>query len=236
MSNATTGASTKGSAFTREAIAAALDRTHVHTRVEVLDSVEELVTVAYSIGHSDELTISIIRETTDLLKKRLPRGGALNDEQVAFLVESGDFTAEEFAETEASVKRGDLAEEERKTRLGAVTASLSAAEVAEQLGIDASRVRHRQAKGSLHSFMAGGKRRYPTWQFTGNSAQPVLPGLAAVIKAFPSDKHPASIKGFMSTPQESLLIDGERVTPAEWLLHGGNTQAVVDILDSFLQS
>jgi len=62
----------------------------------------------------------------------------------------------EFADSQARLARGDLAELERKTRLEAVSNSLSAAEVALLLSIDASRVRHRQAKGSLYAFVAGG--------------------------------------------------------------------------------
>lgn len=64
----------------------------------------------------------------------------------------------------------------------------------------------------------------------------MLPGLATLVKAFPDDMHPASIQGFMSTPQEDLRVKGERLTPVEWLVHGGNPQALIAILDSFLQS
>jgi hypothetical protein len=211
-----------------------MSNTMIHAEAEA--SFQHLREVAEAQGQGDELVVTILRESADLIKKRQPRGGALSDEQVAFLIESGTFTPEKFAEVSSRVARGDLAEAERKTRLGAVTASLSAAEVALRLGIDASRVRHRQAKGGLYAFIAGGKRRYPSWQFTDDPAQPVLPGLATVIKAFPHDKHPASIQGFMSTPQSSLRVDGERMTPPEWLLHGSDPQAVVNILDSFLQS
>jgi hypothetical protein len=208
---------------------------NVIINAEVREAVQHLLEAAQEQGQGDELVVTILRESIDLLQKRQPRGGALSDEQVAYLVESGDFTAEEFAETEARVARGDLAEEERKTRLSAVAASLGGAEVAKRLGIDASRVRHRQLKGNLYGFLAGGKRRFPTWQFTDDPKQPVLPGLATVVKSF-GDRHPAGIQGFMSTPQASLLVDGERLTPPEWLLKGGDPQAVVDILDSFMQS
>jgi hypothetical protein len=204
--------------------------------VEVRESLQHLIEAVQSQGRDDELVIAILREAADLIKKRQPRGGALSDEQVEFLIESGAFTSDEFADIEARLDRGNLAELERKTRLEAVTDSLSAAEVALRLGVDASRVRHRQAKGGLYSFMAGGKRRYPFWQFTNDPAQPLLPGLVILVKGLPDDMHPASIQGFMSTPQEDLLVDGERVTPVEWLLHGGDPQALVDILDSFLQS
>ena len=204
--------------------------------VEVRESLQHLIEAVQSQGRDDELVIAILRESADLIKKRQPRGGALSDEQVAFLIESGAFTSDEFADIEARLESGDLAELERNTRLKAVINSLSGAEVALRLGIDASRVRHRQGKGGLYSFTAGGQSRYPFWQFTSDPARPVLPGLAALVRGLPEDMHPASVQGFMATPQEDLLVDGKRMTPVEWLLQGGDAQALVDILDSFLQS
>lgn len=203
---------------------------------EVAASVQYLMDTAAQQDLSDELVIIMLRQTAELIQKRQPRGGALSEAQVDFLIESGDFTREEFDGVSASVARGELADAERRTRLAVVAASLSAAEVADLLGIDQSRVRHRQAKGGLYAFTVGGKRRYPTWQFTGSTTQPVLPGLPVLVKAFPADMHAASIQGFMETPQESLRVGGKPVTPPEWLLHGGEPRQVTAILDSLLQS
>jgi hypothetical protein len=49
-------------------------------------------------------------------------------------------------------------------------------------------------------------------------------------------EHPASIQDFMSTPQSSLRVDDERLTPPAWLIQGGDPPAIVKILNSFLQS
>jgi len=203
---------------------------------EVEASVRYLMEAARSQGRDQDMVVTLISEAAEALKERQPRGGALTEDQVAFLIESGTFTPERFAEVEASVARGDLAELERRTRLEAVTGSLSVAEAAQRLGIDSSRVRHRLSKGSLVGFMIGGKRRLPAWQFTDDPKQPVLTGLSQVISALPHDMHPASVQNFMSTPQEDLLIDDHGVTPVEWLRLGGDPQEVVDILNSFLQS
>ncbi|WP_167046694.1 helix-turn-helix domain-containing protein [Salinibacterium sp. ZJ454] len=203
--------------------------------VEVRKAFERLMDVAQAQGKAD-LVATLLREAADALQKQRPRGRGLSEEQARYLIESGDFTPDELAETEREVAEGVLAREELNTRLGALAASLSTAEVAQRLGIDASRVRHRRAKGTLYAFMVGGKRRYPTWQFTDDPKQPVLPGLAALVEAFPKDWHPASIQGFMSTPKANLLVDGERMSPVEWLRHAGDPEALVDILDSFLQS
>jgi hypothetical protein len=211
---------------------------------EVAKSLSDLILAAHSQGRDNEIVVVMLKESTDLLtKERQPRGGGLTDEQARYLVESGAFTADELAQTEREVAAGALAEEERKTRLGALARTLSAGEVASKLGIDASRVRHRQAKGLLFGFRVAGKRRYPTWQFTEGDAQP-LPRLATVIEAFPHDWHPAGIEAFMTTPKSSLRAPSlsmsedtpERLTPAEWLESGGDPDAIVRILGSFLQS
>ncbi|WP_104089120.1 hypothetical protein [Cryobacterium sp. N19] len=205
-------------------------------RAEVQESVQHLMEVAQAQGLDDELVVALLRESAELISRRQPRGGALSTEQVNYLVESGAFSEGEFAQIEAGVARGDLVQTERTTRLAAITETLSAAEVALRLGLSASRIRHRQAKGGLYGFLSGGKRRYPTWQLTNDSAQPVLPGLAAVVKALPGDMHPASFQGFMTTPQANLCVSGEPMTPVEWLRNGGNPQVLVGILSSVLQS
>ena len=59
---------------------------------EVQASVQYFLTTAQLLGRDDELVISVLRESADLLKKREPRGGALSEEHVAFLIQSGAFT------------------------------------------------------------------------------------------------------------------------------------------------
>jgi len=166
----------------------------------------------------------------------LSHGDGLSDGQVAFLIESGAFTPEELVDIRARIARGELAELEQRTRQEVVDASFIAEEVATKLGVDIDQVQQRQAEGNLFAFTAEGERRYPTWQFTGDPRHPVLPGLARLIRAFPADMHPASILGFMTTPQDDVRIRAVPVTPVAWLLHGGDPQALSEILDSFLQS
>lgn len=181
------------------------------------------------------MVVVLIRESADTLKKRQPRGGGLSAEQARYLVESGAFDADELAETEREVAEGALATAERRTRISTLTRTLSAGEIADRLGLDASSVRHRQGKGLLYGFLVGGKRRYPTWQLVGDTNLS-LPRLAAVVEAFPEDWHPATIEGFMTTPQENLRIGDASATPVEWLLNDGDPRKIVGILGSFLQS
>lgn len=209
---------------------------------EVAQSLRDLMRAARSQGRDNEIVIVLLQESTDLLtKERQPRGGGLTEEQASYLIESGDFTPEELARAEQRVASGALAEDERKTRLGALTRTLSAVEVANLLHIDDSRVRHRRAKGLLYSFLVGGKRRYPAWQFVDGEP---LPNLSQLVDAFPNDWHPAGVESFMTTPKSSLrapalaldTTNPEHLTPVEWLQSGGDPKAVVGILDSFLQS
>ena len=163
-----------------------------------------------------------------------PTPGVLSDEQIAFLIESGTLTAERLADVSVRVARGDLEVRERKTREDAISASLSLSEVAERLDLDVAEVRRRTSEGRLYAFTAHDEEHYPTWQFTNDATAPVLPGLAAVIAALPSDMHPATIRGFMSTPQRSARINGIPVTPVDWLMHARDPRLLAELLSGFL--
>jgi len=206
------------------------------TRADVHKWVNDLIDTVGSQDHDDELVVTLLRELVELLEAPQPRTGALDEEQVAFLIESDAIAPSEFAEIQAGLARGDLVKQELKTRLEPVINSLSETEVALRLGIDVSQVRDRQVQANLYSFTAGGRCRYSTWQFTSDLAQPLLPGLAHLVRGLPNDMHPASVQGFMTTQQEDLIVNGERTTPVDWLMQGGDPQELVSILDSFLQS
>jgi DNA-directed RNA polymerase specialized sigma24 family protein len=211
-------------------------RLEERTNEALLVSITYFVDKVRRSGIDHERAGSILFESADLLQTPDRSASVLTAAQADFAVRSGAMTAEEFAEAEAMVASGELDEMERKTRLEAVTEALSTAEVATKLGRDQSRIRDRAGKGQLYSFLVGGKRLFPKWQFTDDAKQEVLPGLAALVKGIPEDMHASSVLNFMATPQEDLLIDDEEVTPTEWLRLGRPPQDVVDILDSFLQS
>lgn len=162
------------------------------------------------------------------------RRNALSSEQIAFLIESGAFTAERFAEVSRRVARGDLEARERKAREDTIEASLNPGQAAGRLGLTLAEVRRLTAERQLYAFNARDEMLYPIWQFTGAPAGPVLPGLAAVIAAFPAGMHPATIRGFMHTPQRLTVLDGVRVTPVDWLRQAGDPRVLVDVLEGFL--
>lgn len=125
--------------------------------------------------------------------------------------------------TEAQVAQLDA------RRTAAITAevaqSFDRAEVAHLLGVSPSRVSHRQAEGDLYSFSAGnGRRLYPDWQFAGKAA---LPHLKALLRALRPEIPAAVVRRFMSTPDSDFTINGENVSPREWLLAGGAPSVVL---------
>lgn len=111
------------------------------------------------------------------------------------------------------------------------SSSLTAAEVAENLGLSASTIRHYKAERKLYSYLANGRLLFPTWQFTrkGNRA---LPGLDRVLGALPDDLHPQAMAGFFQTPKPDLVINGEAVTAAAWLEDGGSIEPVVAMAEA----
>lgn len=105
--------------------------------------------------------------------------------------------------------------------------SMSVADAAQLLGVDASRVRHRIADGALYGFKVGGRLRLPRWQFT-ESGQP-LPGLRTVLAVLPHDLHPLEAAGFMSTSDPDLLLADQPTSPHDWLAGGGSATIVAEL-------
>ncbi|MGM1063906.1 DNA-binding protein [Saccharothrix sp. Mg75] len=101
--------------------------------------------------------------------------------------------------------------------------AMTVADAARQLGVDTSRIRHRLGVGRLVGWKDRGSWRLPAWQFAGDG---VLPGLEAVLAAVPADQPALVVAGFMTTPQEDLLVDDEPTSPREWLLAGGDPRRV----------
>ncbi|GGF31131.1 helix-turn-helix domain-containing protein [Subtercola lobariae] len=130
------------------------------------------------------------------------------------------------AGTPESVELGRLADRRSLTEVAvASVVALTAEQVADQLGLRASTIRHYRAEGKLYGFVADGKTRFPGWQFV-NDLTAVVPGLATVLGAFEPGLHPRSVMGFFQTPQSELVIGGVAVSPRDWLLDGGDPEEV----------
>jgi hypothetical protein len=133
--------------------------------------------------------------------------------------------ADALAEVAADLRPRRRNEADPRASAAATTAAvladtLSVGEVAERLGIDTSRVRHRLAARTLVGFRRTGGWRLPTWQF-GPDGQP-LPGLPRVLRALPAQTHPVVVAHFFATPQPELAVGRRVVSPRDWLAGGGD--------------
>lgn len=115
-------------------------------------------------------------------------------------------------------------------------ATMSDLEVEDWLEIGSAKRLWMLSVGELFAFLSDGELRYPTRQFTDDREQPILPHLSRLIPAFDDGMHPASILRFMTKPHDRLTLSCEPVSPADWLLRGGDVQKLVKILDAQLMS
>jgi hypothetical protein len=106
-----------------------------------------------------------------------------------------------------------------------LAASLSVAEVARQLRIDASRVRHRLAAGQLLGVRRTDGWRLPAWQF-GADGHP-LPGIERVLRVLSREVHPVAVSRFFLTAAPELRVGRTAVSPRDWLAGGGDPAPVM---------
>ena len=106
--------------------------------------------------------------------------------------------------------------------------SLSAAEAAKLLRVDVSRVRQRLRERSLFGLEYEGTWRLPRFQF---ERRLVIPGLAQVLKALPSDLFPLDVVDWFVLPDPELQSDSDAspLSPREWLMSGRTIETVVRI-------
>ena len=117
--------------------------------------------------------------------------------------------------TEAAVTYGAL-----------LATGLTVGQTAALLGIDASRVRHRLAEGSLYGVRLRAGWRLPAFQF---GAGGTVPGIDRVLAALPSDLHPLAVWRWMTTAQPDLAGDDGPQSPLAWLLGGGSPATVATL-------
>lgn len=101
--------------------------------------------------------------------------------------------------------------------------SFTTEEVVELLGVDRSRISQRLSDGSLYAVTHGDGRRFPSWQFNENAT---LQGLKEVLTALDPGLHPLTVDHWFTHPNFELDIDGDAVSPVEWLRTGGSAGTV----------
>lgn len=185
-----------------------------------------------AVSHLGRDSAFIVSALTDMLLAMAPMSmQKLTENEVRFLIESGAFTAEEWAETSASVNRGSLQLGAAEGWLLSLFETTSMEDVTGFLGWNEDAVHAAVAEGRLYAIEISGRLRFPTWQLDAASPTRLLPGLTEVIKAISPLWHWQSAAAFLATPQRSLIGEG-RKTPTQWLRDGGDVNAVTQILEA----
>lgn len=192
------------------------------------DAVRGLAEAVAHLGNDPEYFLQAL---TDMLLAMKPISRArLTENEVRFLIESGAFTAEEWAETSASVDRGSLQLSTTEGWLLGLFATLSINDVTGFLGWNECVVRTAVAEERLYAIEISGRLRFPTWQFVGSPSK-LLPGLTEIIAVITPRWHWQSAAGFMATSQSDLISEG-RKTPVQWLRDGGDITDVIEIVEA----
>lgn len=105
--------------------------------------------------------------------------------------------------------------------------ALTVAEAAKELNVSDSRVRQLVSANAVMTIPNGDSGHLlPAWQFVGGRT---LPGLVELTEAA-AGLHPLTMAGFMTRPDVDLEVDGEPVSPIEWLVAGGDPAVVADLI------
>ena len=151
-----------------------------------------------------------------------PVTNALSEAEEAYLRSAGargvGAWSEESAADNVAVIAGEFAQ--------MVTTALSQKEVAELLGVSASRIRQKLEAGELYAIRTTGGRVCPRFQF---GSKGTLAGLEAVLRALRPEAHPVAVQRFFMDTHPDLTSDtlNRALSPHEWLLTGHPPEAVV---------
>ncbi|MDI9916845.1 hypothetical protein [Rhodococcus sp. IEGM 1379] len=132
----------------------------------------------------------------------------------AQILDKAGFVADPLAAASARVDR-DI----RMQNL--VHASLSIPEAAERLGVTPARIRQILAEHKLWAFTSGRNRLLPPAQFTSAGQVPHLDQIVSLLEV---DMHPLSVQALLTTPQQSLIVEGEPVSIVAWLTGCAGTE------------
>ncbi len=107
--------------------------------------------------------------------------------------------------------------------------SLSTAEAATILNVDVSRIRQRIRERTLFGIEYEGQWRLPRFQLERTK---VLPGLAEVLSALPSEINSLDVATWFLQPNIDLEVDekGTPVSPRAWLLLGRSPRTIAQLV------
>ena len=121
----------------------------------------------------------------------------------------------------------DLVAESAVRFAALVEHSLTAEQVAQQIGMTSSRVRQLIATRELYSFRLDGKRLVPDFQIRDGK---LIPNIGEVNQAIPETLHPLGVYNFYHLENVDLYVDDEQDvlrTPLDWLAEGRDPAQVV---------
>jgi hypothetical protein len=180
---------------------------------------DEMITEHYGVTRME------LARALESLPAIRPHAAALSEAEVALFDES------DFAEDERAYARVAVETLGRTARL--ISTAYSARDVAELLGVNESRVRQRRADRTLWAIQDRGGWIFPALQFedeAGRRGQ--IRELDQVLRVLPTDLHPLSVAGFLTTPQPDLRIGGQPVSPLDWLRSGGDVRLVLSVAEA----
>ncbi len=104
--------------------------------------------------------------------------------------------------------------------------SRTVGEVAALLGVDESRVRQRLAARTLYGIKRGRDWLLPDFQFERAGE---VPNIGVVLPRLSSELHPVAVATWFTLPNPDLVIEGEPVSPRDWLRSGGAARSVATL-------
>lgn len=104
--------------------------------------------------------------------------------------------------------------------------SASTADVAERLGVDASRVRQLLGANRLFGVRSDAGWRIPTFQLTDRG---LLPALGEVVAALDPALHPVAVHRWFTTRADDLPTEHGPLSPRDWLRAGYPPATVIEL-------
>lgn len=159
-----------------------------------------------------------------------------------------DDAAQEFDEaTRAALERSgadfsslpngvtDPVERTRVAFAALVADAVTVGEAATALDRDASRIRQRIRERTLYAVREEDGWRLPRAQFEvqGGHIREIA-GLGRVLASLPAELHPVAVFSWLNRRDPDLRLDGEPVTPRDWLRAGGDEELVSAIASDLL--
>lgn len=194
---------------------------HLPTRVEAIHVAKQMSRIVQkSAGDSLSDVLDVVLEAADA--PVVVSGGATTEAVEHELRALGSFVPEPPPLTKRASFRTTLRSRQvQRTSLGTK-------EAAELLGVSPGRIRQRAADRSLYSFQRKSHLYFPACQFTPDGE---LPGWSDLAQRIPARVVPVVLDTVMHLPSSELMINGERLSPRDWLEHGEPAAAVSGVFD-----